>query len=253
MVSPVALPCRSTTTGGNPAGAAATPSAPPYGPTYQRGQGNTVQASYVGQSRFPGGAVSGPPVAPARLCGGAQILGRVGNEIVLTSDVVIGIDDMIANAKGRIPPDKVAEQRAALVQEVTAGIDAFNAHYLDPDPVKAMSLSQRGLINQLLRQQIDVKMIFQDFRKTVPKEALPSIEENVNRHFDENQLKVLMKRENVVSRADLENALHAKGSSLDREKRIFMEQDRGPTVGPGAGETGRQGRQGSRRRRRSYP
>jgi parvulin-like peptidyl-prolyl isomerase len=157
--------------------------------------------------------------------GRAHILGRVGNDVVLTSDVLTGIDDVMAKPRIRIPSDEVAKQRAALVQhEVIAGIDAFNAHYLDPDPVKSMSLSQRGLINQLVRQQIDVKMIYQDFCKTVPKEVLPSIEENVNRHFEENQLKILMKRENVVSRADLENAFRAKGISLERAKRIFMEK-----------------------------
>src|SRR5207244_203567 len=48
--------------------------------------------------------------------------------------------------------------------------------------------------------------------------------ENVNRHFDNSQLKVLMKREKVVSPAELENALHAKGSSLQHERRIFQEQ-----------------------------
>jgi len=148
----------------------------------------------------------------------------VGNDVVLTSDVLLGIDDLIANARMRIPREKIAEQRAMLVQEVTAGIDAYNAHYLDPDPVKAMTLSQRALIQQLLRQQIETKMIYQDFRKTVPKEQLPSVEENVDRHFEESQLKVLMKRENVISRADLQNALLAKGSSLETEKRIFMEK-----------------------------
>ncbi|MGA2254800.1 MAG: hypothetical protein ABSG53_09075, partial [Thermoguttaceae bacterium] len=171
------------------------------------------------------GLTTDPNAGEARaIRGRAQILARVGNDVVLTSDVLIGIDDMMANARIRIPPDKVAKQWAALVQEVTAGIDAFNAHYLDPDPVKAMSLSQRRLIHQLVRQQIDAKMIYQDFRKMVPKEALPPIEESVNRHFEENQLKILMKRENVGSRADLENALRAKGSSLEREKRTFMER-----------------------------
>ena len=164
------------------------------------------------------------PLRPEQLCEWAQILGRVGNDVILTSDVLTGIDDMMARAKGRIPPEKFAEQRAAVVEEVTAGINEFNAHYNDPDPVKAMSPSHAGLINQLVRQQIDVKLIYQDFLKTVPKEAFPSIQENVNRHFEETQLKVLMKRENVVSRADLETALRAKGSSLDRERRIFMEQ-----------------------------
>ncbi len=62
------------------------------------------------------------PAAPAQLCGGAQILGRVDKDVILTSDVFPGIDDMMNRAKGRIPPEKVAEQRAMLVQEVTAGI-----------------------------------------------------------------------------------------------------------------------------------
>ena len=87
-----------------------------------------------------------------------------------------------------------------------------------------MSPSHRALIYQVVRQLIDYKLIYQDFLKTVPKEALPSIEENVDRHFEESQLKVLMKRENVTTLADLETALRAKGSSFDRERRNFMEQ-----------------------------
>jgi len=212
----------------NPAVASATPAAPAYGPIYQPGQqslsGGALRAAYPRPQILPGGTASGMPVAPARLCEGAQILGRVGNDVILTCDVLAGIDDMMSRAKGRIPPDKVAEQRAMLVQEVTAAISDFNAHYKDPDPAKAMSPSHRGLLNQLVRQQIDIKLIYQDFRRTVPKENIPSIEENISRHFEETQLKILMKRENVVSLADLESALRAKGSSLDREKRIFMEQ-----------------------------
>jgi len=200
--------------------------APAYGP-YQPGQpqvpGRTMQASYVGQL-YPPGRMPIVPTAPAQFCEGAQILGRVADDVILTSDVLLGIDDMMSRAKGRIPPEKFAEQRAALVQEVTAGIREFIAHCNDPDPVKAMSPSNRALINQLVRQQIDVKLLYQDFRKTIPKDAAPAFEENIKRHFEETQLNVLMKREKVVSRADLESALRAKGSSLDRERRIFMEQ-----------------------------
>ena len=204
--------------------------APAYGPTWQSGQqqapGSTVQTARL-HDRVP--VTDIPPggtanlAAPMQLCPGAQRLARVGDDVILTSDVLlIGVDNMMARAK--IPPEKVAEQRAMLVKEVQAGIDEFNAHYKDPDPAKAMSLSHRGLINQLVRQQVDVKLIFQDFLKTVPKGALPSIQENVDRHFEETQLKVLMKRENAVSLADLETALRAKGSSLERERQIFMEQ-----------------------------
>ena len=212
---------------GIPAIASFSAAAPAYGPTYQTGQQAPPGLSqpYLNRSPAPGGTSAGlPGAAPATLCEWSQILGRVGNDVVLTSDVLIGIDDMLARAKGKIPPEKMPEQRALLVAEVTEGIKELNAHYTDPDPVKAMSPQHAGLINQLVRQQIDVKLIFQDFLKTIPKEGLAGIQENVYRHFEEIQIKSLMKREKVVSRADLETALRAKGSSLDRERRIFMEQ-----------------------------
>ncbi len=204
----------------NPAVASPTSAAPGYGPLYQAGQpvaGAAVQATYLGQQ-------PARPVAPAQLCPGAQIIARVGSDVVLTSDLPCSIDDIMAPARGKMPPEKFAQQRAALAEEVMAGIQELNAHYQDPDPGKAVSLAHRGLLNQLMRRQIDVKLIYQDFLKTVPKEQLPTVEESLQRHFEDNMLPVLMKRENVVSRADLENALRAKGSSLDREKRIFKEQ-----------------------------
>ena len=209
---------------GNPPIVSAMPAAPPYGPYQTAPPYGPLQA---GPPRSPGGPLAGMSIDPGRLCAGAQILGRVGNDVVLTSDVLVAIEDLISGAKGKMPPEKYAEQRAAVVKEVTAGIEAFNAHYRDPDPAKAMSFSQRGLIMQLLRKQMDTKMLYQDFRANMPKdnkEALQQIEETVRKHFDEYQLKTLLKRENVDSLSDLENALQAKGSSLDREKKIFKEQ-----------------------------
>ncbi len=202
------------------AGAPPASAAPQYGPPYPiapQYPGGAVQASYIGQQ-------IARPLAPAQLCPGAQVIARVGNDVVLTSDLLSSIDEMMAPARGKLPPEKFAEQRAKLAEEVTAGIQELNAHYQDPDPAKGVSPAHLGLLNQLLRRQLDVKLLYQDFLKTVPKEQLPTVEESLHRHFEENQLSVLMKRENVVSRADLETALRAKGSSLEREKRIFSEQ-----------------------------
>ena len=97
-------------------------------------------ASYVGQP-LPAGPWPCPPPHPAQLCEWAQILGRVGDDVMLTGDVPNGIDDMMNRAAGRIPPEKFAEQRAALVKEVTDGIHEFAAHVAasDPDPAKGMS------------------------------------------------------------------------------------------------------------------
>ena len=150
----------------------------------------------------------------------------MGDDVVLTGDLFNGVDDMMQRASGRIPPEKMAEQRAGLVKELTEGIHEFCNHVNagDRDPGAGVSDMHRMLMRKIIRQQTDVKLIYQDFRKTVPKEALAHVEETVNAHFNEAQVKVLMKREKVHSLADLETALHAKGSSLDRERRIFQEQ-----------------------------
>ncbi len=119
--------------------------APAYGPTWQPGgsqmPGGAVQATYLGQSGPGPGTGGGRPIAPPTLCPGAQVLARVGNDVIETSDVLVAIDTVLAAAREKLPPEKFAAQRAAWVEEATAGIAAFNAHSNDPDPVKAMTFA----------------------------------------------------------------------------------------------------------------
>jgi hypothetical protein len=201
--------------------------AKPFAPLYQPGQPQTngaVATSYVGPAA-PAQAFA-PQTHQARLCEMAQIVARVGDDVILTGDLLFGIDDMLSRAKSRIPADQYAAQREAFVQQVTDAIHEYAAHVDagEPDPAKGMSDSHRMLLYQLVRQEMDVKLIYQDFRKSVPKENLSHIEESVNGHFENVRVKELMKREKVVSRSDLETALRAKGSSLERERKIFQEQ-----------------------------
>ena len=196
----------------------------PFGPPFQPGQpGNgAIPANYLapGQPR-----PNMPPTQP-KLCEMSLILGRVGDDVVLTGDLLYGVEELIANNAARIPEDKRAEQRAAIMKEVTDGIHEYAAHVAagDPDPAKGMSDSHRMFIYRMVQQLLEAKMLYQDFRKTVPKEGLEQITERVDRYFEDSQVKILMKRENVTTRAELENALQAKGSSLDRERKIFTEQ-----------------------------
>ena len=225
--------------GGNPAGRRQRLR---FGPLYQAGhrrcRANPASVLCRPATRFRR-AAPGMPAAPPQLCGGRRFSAGWATTLFLPATSSIGIDDMMARAKGRIPPDKVAEQRAMLVQEVTAGIDEFNAHYLDPDPAKAMSLSQRGLINQLLRQQIDVKMIYQDFLKTVPKEALA---------VDPRERQSPLRREPAQDPHEAgERGFPGRsgecpacqGKLLGSRKADLHGASRGPTVGPAEGETGR--------------
>jgi hypothetical protein len=192
--------------------------------------GGLVPASYAGPPYLPAGpVVAAAPPAPAQLCPGTIILARVGNDVVLTSDLTAVVDDMIenfkrANAKRKMPPEKIAEQRAMMIKELSEAIEELAAHSGDPDPVKGMSLRHRDFVNGLVHKEVEVKLLYEDFRKTIPKENQDAVAETVARRFEEFQLKALFERENVGNRADLETALHAKGSSLEREKLIFKEQ-----------------------------
>ena len=44
-----------------------------------------------------------PQARPARLCEMAQILSRVGDDVVLTGDLLGGIDDMMTRARAASP------------------------------------------------------------------------------------------------------------------------------------------------------
>jgi parvulin-like peptidyl-prolyl isomerase len=88
--------------------------------------------------------------------------------------------------------------------------------YIDPE--------RAVVIQRLIRQQIETKLIYQDFRKTVPAENMPNVEQAITRQFEQTELKKLLKQENVPSREELEWKLRAKGTSIDREKRGFMER-----------------------------
>jgi hypothetical protein len=194
------------------------------GVTYISGQqanaGGFVPANYAGPRQPPAVAP-----APAQLCAGTLILARIGDDVVLTSDLPVVVEEMVSKVdRNKVPREKIVEQRAALMKELSESVEELAAHNADPDPAKGLSAAHRGFLNMLVHRMVEIKLLYQDFRKTVPKEALAGVEETVAKRFEEFQLKLLFERENVTNRADLETSLRAKGSSLDREKRIFKEQ-----------------------------
>ena len=153
-----------------------------------------------------------------------QVLARVFKEVVLAHDLEGGFEEFFDQIKGRIPEDQVEPQRTQIEQEMKAGLRQLQEHVNDADPGSFVDPQRRAILQQLIRKQVEAKLIYLDFRDTVPKDNLPNIEQMLNRQFDQSQLPVLLKRENVQSREELEHKLRAKGSSLDRERRIFNEK-----------------------------
>jgi parvulin-like peptidyl-prolyl isomerase len=133
--------------------------------------------------------------APAQMepCEGALILARVGSEVVLASEVLPAVNEVIARYKDRIPPNQLELQR-------------------------------RLLIEQQLAVPIETKLIYLDARRTIPKENLPRIEEKLGEEFEKTELKKMLKSAGVDTRRELDRKLRSMGTSLERRKQAFIQR-----------------------------
>ena len=118
----------------------------------------------------------------------------VGSEPILESDVIGLVNRILEANKARIPP----EQYASIREE---------------------------LIKKQLTAYIQNKQIYLDAKRSIPSEGWPSIEKQLTKAFDESEINKLMTQEDVTNRRQLEAKLRTFGSSLEREKRVFMERE----------------------------
>jgi parvulin-like peptidyl-prolyl isomerase len=205
----------------------------PYSVTIGRMDGASSTGGQMVPGQMPGQLISAqmapgqgrPQSIPVAIpCDGAIMMGRVGTEAVLSSDVLASEDEFANRFKGRVTPEQFELQKVQLTKECAAGVAQLAEHWNAADPGSFVDAPRRILLTQMIGQIVEYKMLYLDFLRTVPKEALPNIEETVGRHFDDTELAVLLKRENVQSREELENKLRAKGSSLEREKTAFTQR-----------------------------
>ncbi len=133
------------------------------------------------------------PQAEMKPCEGAQIIARVGSDVILAGEVMPGVDELIAANKDRIPADQLEKQRELLIR-------------------------------QRLNSYIETKLIYQDARRSIPEENFPQVEKSLKKHFEQVELKDLMKRAKVDTRQQLEEKLRSMGSSLQQRRRAFVQR-----------------------------
>jgi len=159
-----------------------TPDAPPWG---------AVQSPAL-----PGAEpLAGPPPPPRQdpvPCEEAAILGRVGSEVILAGELLMGIPEL--RAKNAQVPKEILEAEIAKI------------------------------LKQRLEQKIDEKLLCQHAQRTIPAENFPKIKENVAREFENSQVPRMMKGMKARSRQELEQMLRAAGTSLEQQKRAFIDQ-----------------------------
>jgi hypothetical protein len=73
-------------------------------------------------------------------------------------------------------------------------------------------------------QLVDRKLLYNQFRRNVPQENLPRIEQNLIEPFEQHELPNLMKTLKVTNQRDLEREIARLGSSLTDVQRAFNER-----------------------------
>jgi len=130
-----------------------------------------------------------PQRSVAKPCEGAQIVAKVGRHVILEGELDAAANQFLLENQRRITPEE-----------------------------------REMLKRQLLRQQIELKLVLEDALREIPQENLEKIRESLTEQFEETELPKRMERAGVRSRLELERKLRQVGSSVEREKRAFIEQ-----------------------------
>jgi len=135
----------------------------------------------------------GPVPGEAQLIENATTIARVGTEVILAGEVMGNVNETLIRNADKIPPEQLEEYRKVLTQRTLTSL-------------------------------IERKLVYQDARRRIPGENLPKIEEQVGEIFESSEVKRLIKGYEVNSRNDLVAILKRYGTSIDHEKRSFIEQ-----------------------------
>ncbi|MEM8943882.1 MAG: peptidyl-prolyl cis-trans isomerase [Planctomycetota bacterium] len=143
-------------------------------------------------------AAATSPVTPTSTAGarpleGGEIVARVDGQIVLASDVLWQVDQLIDANRDRIPANRISEARRALLRQQVMGL-------------------------------IDTKIIYANFRRTVPAENLPSIMDNLKQAFRQQEVPRLVKMLKLKDSEELEQLLAKSGTSLNDVQQQFNER-----------------------------
>jgi parvulin-like peptidyl-prolyl isomerase len=154
----------------------------------------------------------------------ALVVARVGNQIITAGDLLASLDGVIQRNRAKIPEEQREAQRESLVRDVELAIGEVAAARDASRRLLPSQQQRRMMVEHLLRQQIETKLIYHDARKKIPAEGLPQIEKQIRDHFDETELPGLIERFGSASRREVDQALRVRGTSLEREQRTFVER-----------------------------
>ncbi len=126
----------------------------------------------------------------------ARVLATVNSEVILYSEVAGFVNDVLSSNADKIPPEQLDKQR---------------------DFLTAMRM----------RQLIETKLLYADAKKTIQgrnADGWTKLVDAVGADFEKQELKRLLRRGKVKTRTELEASFKAMGTSVEREKRAYIER-----------------------------
>ncbi len=137
------------------------------------------------------------PVRPVRRRSArAEIIARVGPEVILASDVLPDANRHLQKILERAPQAPPAEE---------------------------VERARKLYMSKFLEHIIDTKLVIVEGRRNLPKEAWGKIEKQFNEQFDKEYLKKMIDSEDCRSRTELDIKLRKHGSSLEGLRHQAME------------------------------
>jgi hypothetical protein len=124
---------------------------------------------------------------------GARVVARVGPELIQENEISGYVEEFMQANAGKIPKNQAAQFREKLT---------------------------RDRLNHL----IEVKLAVVDAQRKVPPDAYPKIVEDLGGQFERSMVKKKLKEMKLNSRAELDEKLRERGTTLEREKQAFIEQ-----------------------------
>lgn len=124
---------------------------------------------------------------------GCQKIAQVDDQVILACEVLWHVNLLLEQNQVKVSPDRVEGIRQEFMKR------------------EVMTM-------------IDRKLLYNEFRRNVPADNLPKIEENLRQPFEERELPDLMKQLKVDNQRDLEIRLAQLGSSLADVRRGFNER-----------------------------
>lgn len=153
--------------------------------------GGPGDANGISQATQP--VPAGPEMVP---CESARVVALVGSEPVLESDVMPAVNQWIK---------RIAEEKN------------------QPLPEDQLPAVRKMVFKKLLETHIQSKLVYGELKREMPAEGVTQVEKSISDEFDKKYIDNLMKDAKVSTRAELEKKLRERDSSIDQERRSFVQ------------------------------